>query len=324
MDWDFLIRMLASILAESSPMVYACIGETITEKAGVINLSLDGSILLSAMTGFAVAYTSGSLVLGLLSAMGIGALVALIVVVAGIELRQDQVAVGFILTLLTADLSSFLGNPFVRKPGPEMPHLAIPILKDLPIVGPLFFNHNLFTYGSFILVFLAWFWIFKTGPGLALRGVGERPEAAFARGISVRGVRYLYPLIGGSLVGLAGANFSLSVKLGWSYQHTLGIGWICLAIVIFGGWHPFKAALGTYLFGGLQSLGILFQGVFPTVPIQVFQVAPFVFMIVVLALVGNAHLERMLGLLPGPIGRSLAGFLRFTPPSGLGKPFERE
>ncbi len=214
MDWDFLIRMLASILAESSPLVYACIGETITEKAGVINLSLDGSILLSAMTGFAVAYGSGSLVLGLLSAMGVGALVALIVVVAGIELRQDQVAVGFIMTLLATDLSSFLGNPFVRKPGPEMPHLAIPILKDIPVLGPLFFNHNLFTYGSFALILLAWFWIFKTGPGLAMRGVGERPEAAFARGISVRGVRYIYTMIGGSLVGLAGANFSSERQAG--------------------------------------------------------------------------------------------------------------
>jgi simple sugar transport system permease protein len=324
MDWDFLIRMLASILADSSPLVFACIGETVTEKAGVINLSLDGSILLSAMTGFAVGYGSGSLVLGLLSAMGVGALVALIVVVAGIELRQDQVAVGFILTLLATDLSSCLGNPFVRKPGPEMPHLAIPLLKDIPVLGPLFFNHNLFTYGSFVLILLAWFWIFKTGPGLAMRGVGERPEAAFARGISVRGVRYLYTLIGGSLVGLAGANFSLSVKLGWSYQHTLGIGWIALAIVIFGGWNPFKAALGTYLFGGLQSLGILFQGVLPSLPIQVFQVAPFVFMIVVLALVSNQRLERVVELLPGPIGRSLAGFLRLAPPSGLGKPFERE
>jgi ABC-type uncharacterized transport system permease subunit len=271
-----------------------------------------------------MAYSSGSLTLGLLSAMSVGALVALIVVVAGIELRQDQVAVGFIMTLLATDLSSFLGSPFIRKPGPEMPYLAIPFLKDLPILGPLFFNHNLFTYGSFLLIFLAWFWISKTGPGLALRGVGERPEAAYARGISVRGVRYLYTLIGGSLVGLAGANYSLSVKLGWSYQHTLGIGWIALAIVIFGGWHPFKAALGTYLFGGLQSLGILLQGVLPEMPIQVFQVAPFVLMIVVLALVGNEKLERLLGLLPGPVGRSLAGFLRLVPPSALGKPFERE
>ena len=152
MDWDFLIRILASILAESSPLVYASIGETVTERAGVINLSLDGSILLSAMTGFAVVYWSDSLVLGLLSAMFIGAFVALIVVVASIELRQDQVAVGFVLTLLAADLSSFLGNPFVRKPGPEMPHMAIPLLKDIPILGPLFFNHNLFTYGSFALV----------------------------------------------------------------------------------------------------------------------------------------------------------------------------
>jgi general nucleoside transport system permease protein len=324
MDWEIGIRLLAAILAESSPLIYAAIGETLTERAGVINLSLDGSILLSAMTGFVAAYCSDSLMFGLFAAMVTGALMAFLLLVTSIELGQDQVAVGFILTLLATDLSSFLGNPFVRKSGPEMPHLAIPFLKEIPVLGPLFFNHNGFTYGSFLLVLLSWFWIFKTGPGLELRGVGERPEAAFARGIPVNRLRYVYTLLGGSLVGLAGANFSLSVKLGWSYQHTLGNGWIALAIVIFGGWHPLRVAFGTYLFGTLQSLGSLSQGVFPEMPIQVSQVAPFAFMILVLALVGNEKLEQMAGRLPGPLGRVLTGFWRVSPPSGLGKIFKKE
>jgi ABC-type uncharacterized transport system permease subunit len=324
MDWDFLVRILASILAESAPLVFASVGETLTEKAGVINLSLDGSILLSAMTGFALAYLSGSLVLGFLSAMTVGALVALVVVVANIELRQDQVAVGFVLTLLTTELSSFLGNPFVRRPGPAVPPLPVPLLKDIPVLGTLFFNHNLVTYASFVLVLLAWLWMFKTKPGLELQGVGEHPAAAFARGIHVKRLRYLYTLAGGGLVGIAGASYSLNVKLGWSYQHTLGIGWIALAIVIFGGWNPLRVALGTYLFGALQSMGSVLQGVLPGIPIQLFQVAPFVLMILVLVLVSSEGLERLLGLFPGRFGKSLAGFFRVTPPSSLGKPFERE
>ena len=135
MDTQLVIALLASILADSAPLVIASVGETITERAGVINLSLDGSILLAAMTGFAVAFVTNNLILGFLAAMAVGAVVALIVAVASIELRQDQVAVGFVLTLLCADLSSFLGNPFVRKPGPSVGHLAIPVLKQIPVLG---------------------------------------------------------------------------------------------------------------------------------------------------------------------------------------------
>jgi len=323
-DWAFLIRILAGILAESSPLVYAAVGETLTEKAGVINLSLDGSILLSAMAGFAAAYLSGSLVLGFAVAMLVGAIVALIVAVAGIRLRLDQVAVGFVLTLLAADLSSFLGNPFVRKPGPAVPPLPIPVLRDIPVLGTLFFSHNLVVYGSFIVVIVAWLWMYRTRFGLELQGAGERPAAAFARGIDVNRLRYIYTVIGGALVGAAGASYSLSVKLGWSYNHTLGIGWIALAIVIFGGWNPLRAAFGAYLFGGLQSLGSILQGVLPNVPTQVFQASPFALMIVVLVLVRNESLEAWLARLPGRSGASLARLLRVTPPGALGTRFEQQ
>ncbi len=324
MDWAFLIRIVAGILAESSPLVFASVGETLTEKAGVINLSLDGSILLSAMAGFAAAYVTNNLVVGFLVAMAVGAAVALIVAIAGIALRLDQVAVGFVLTLLTADLSSFLGNPFVRKPGPAVPPLPIPVLKDIPVLGTLFFNHNLVVYGSFVAIIAAWLWMYKTRHGLELQGIGERPAAAFARGINVNRLRYLYTIVGGALVGIAGASYSLSVKLGWSYNLTLGIGWIALSIVIFGGWNPLRAAVGAYLFGGLQSLGSILQGVLPGVPTQIFQAAPFAMMIVVLVLVRSEGLEYWLGRMPGRFGAALASLLRVTPPGALGTRFEQE
>lgn len=324
MDTDLLIRTLSSVLAQSTPLIFAGIGETITEKAGVINLSLDGTILLSAMGGFAVAYLTGNVILGFLAAMVIGAFVALIIAFASITLRQDQVAVGFVLTLLCAELSSFFGNPFVRKPGPSVPHLPIPVLSNIPIVGKLFFDHNVVIYASFLLIIVAWFWIFKTQPGLRVQGVGERPEAAFARGVNANRMRYLYTVLGGALVGAGGAAYSLSVKLGWSHRHTAGNGWIALAIVIFGGWHPVRVAFGAYLFGGLKSLGSILQRVIPGVPTQVFQAAPFALMILALLLVSSEALDRALAYLPTRVRRVLAAALRGSPPAALGTTFVKE
>ncbi|RMF31948.1 MAG: ABC transporter permease [Chloroflexi bacterium] len=319
-----LLRSLASVLAQSSPLVFAGLGETLTERAGVINLSLDGSILLSAMVAFAVAYTTNSLLLGFLAAMVVGALVALLIAFASISLRQDQVAVGFVLFALCTELSSFLGKPFVRKPGPSVPHWPIPLLSDLPIVGPLFFSHNLVVYLSFLLIPATWWWIARTQPGLKLQGVGERPEAAFARGVNVHRLRYLYTVLGGALVGFAGAAYSLSVKLGWSHRHTAGNGWIALAIVIFGGWHPIRVALGAYLFGGLKSLASTLQRVWPQVPTQVFQVAPFALMLLALLLVSSDLLDRLTALLPPKVGRPLRNALRGSPPAALGTAFIKE
>jgi len=319
---SLLVQTIASVLAASSPLVFAGIGETLTEKAGIVNLSLDGSILLAAMAAFAVAMVSGSLVLGIVVAMLVGACIAGIVAYGSIALKQDQVAVGFVLTLLCADLSSFMGNPYVRKPGPSMPHWPVPGLVDIPVLGPILFDHDVLVYLSWLAIIGAWWWIYKTQAGLRLRSVGERPEAAFSRGIAVNRTRYLYTLVGGALVGLAGATYSLSVKLGWSHRHTAGEGWIALAIVIFGGWSPFRVAAGAYLFGALKSLGSILQPVFPGVPTQIFQAAPFALMVVVLLMTSGDALDRLAALLPARARQALAPWLRSTAPAGLGKRFE--
>jgi len=321
---DELIRLLASVLADSSPLVFAAVGETLSEKAGVINLSLDGSLMLAAMAGFAVSYITGDVTLGFVAAMVVGAFVALIVAFAGITLKRDQVAVGFVLTLLCTDLSSFLGTPFVRKPGPSVPYAPIPVLSDIPILGTLLFSHSIIVYASFAVIFLAWFFMFKTQQGLMLQGVGERPEAAFARGANVQRLRYLYTVLGGALVGIGGAAFTLSVKLGWSYHHTQGFGWIALAIVIFGGWHPVRAALGAYLFGGLQTLGSVLQSSVPDMPIQLLQVAPFALMILVLVATNSEGLDRLLDRLPAGHGRWINRMVRGHAPAALGTNFEQD
>ena len=321
---ETLIRLLASIVADSAPLVFAVTGETISEKAGVINLSLDGSMMLAAMVGFAAAYTSGDLTLGFLAGMIVGALVALVVAFAGITLKRDQVAVGFILTLLCTDLSSFLGTPYVRVPGPSVSPAPIPLLSEIPLFGPLLFDQNMVTYLSFLVVAAAWLWMFKTQQGLMLQGVGERPAAAFARGANVQRLRYAYTLLGGALVGFGGAAFSLSVKLGWSYHHTQGFGWIALAIVIFGGWHPVRGAFGAYLFGALQTLGSQLQSTFTSVPIQIFQVAPFALMIVVLLITNNEGLDRLLAYLPRDTARLISRIIRGRAPAALGTNFQQE
>jgi len=322
----FIISTLASIVANAAPIIYASIGETLTEKAGVINLSLDGTILLTAMASFAVAYNTGSVLLGFLCAALIGALIAGIVALASIELEQEQVAVGFVLTLLAADLSSFLGNPYVNLAGPYLQQQPFPLLNRLPIVGDIFFNHNLAIYGSFAVILAAWWWMAKTQPGLRMRGVGERPESAFARGVNVFGVRYVYTLLGGALVGIGGATYSLVVKLGWSHNHTTGNGWIALAIVIFGGWDPWKVAGGAYLFGALRALGSALQRnpAFVNVPTQIFATAPFALMILFLALTSSGLTDRFLELFSPGTQRRLERLIRGRGPAALGKPFQRD
>lgn len=324
MDPDLVIKTMASVVAGATPLVFAGIGETITEKSGVINLSLDGTILLSAMTGFAVAYSTDSVLLGFLAGMAVGAIMALIVAFGSIALGQDQVAIGFVLTLLGAELSSFLGNPYVRLKGPSVPHMPVPFLADIPVLGPIFFNHNWVVYLSYALIVFAWLYIFKTQPGLKLQGIGERPEAAFARGSNVNRMRYLYTAVGGALVGFSGAAYSLSVKLGWSHRHTAGSGWIALAIVIFGGWHPLRVALGAYLFGSLKALSSIFQRVAPGLPSQFFNGAPFALMIVVLLVVSSGWLDRLLIRLPTRLRRTVHDALIGTPPSALGRIFVKD
>ncbi|HEY76872.1 MAG TPA: ABC transporter permease [Thermoflexia bacterium] len=326
MEIEFLVQTLSSLVAAASPVVLASIGETISEKSGVINLSLDGSIALSAMTGFAVAFTTGSVWLGMLAAMAVGALMALVVAFASITLRLEQVAVGFVLAMLGLELADFLGNPFVRKPGPSVPHWPIPYLSEVPILGPILFDQNLVVYLSFLAVVVTWWWIYKTQPGLKLQGVGERPESAFARGVNVNRLRYIYTVVGGALVGLAGASYSLSIKLGWSHRHTFGIGWIALAIVIFGGWDPWRVAAGSYLFGLLKALGSILQRnpAFANVPTQIFSSAPFALMIFALLLISSEGVDRLLALLPPRVARRIDRAIRGRPPGGLGRPFVQE
>jgi simple sugar transport system permease protein len=163
--------------------------------------------------------------------------------------------------------------------------------------------------------------MYKTQPGLRLRGVGERPESAFARGIQVNAVRYLYTVIGGALVGIAGAAYSLDIKLGWSDNHTLGIGWIALALVIFGGWRPVRGALGAILYGATKAIATVLQQSYPEVPVVLFNSFQWLLMLGVLLLVGSGGIQRLIDLAPKWLQRPLAAALRVAPPKALGRAF---
>ncbi len=325
-----LLSTLNAIVASATPLVIASLGETITERAGVINLSLDGSLALAAMLGFAGALVSGSVIVGITVAMIAGALVALLIAFSSIKLRQDQVAVGFVLTLLTADLAQFFGQEYTRIPGETIGRMALPILENIPIVGRVFFDQNPLVYFSYLLAIGLWFWLFRTNAGLAHRAIGERPEAAFARGTRVTRLRYFYTAVGGALVGLAGAAYSLNTKPGWANPPSMqGDGWIALAIVIFGGWHPFRVMLGAYLFTMLRAIsaniqrdGLVLFGQEIEFNFILLNMLPWLLMIITLLLVSSGSVERLVQVMPRPIQRRLRAFLRSNPPDALGVRFD--
>lgn len=321
MDNAQLIAVMASIVLQASPLIIAVCGEILTERSGVVNLSLDGTMLMAAMTAFVVALKTENVWLGFAAAAAVGAAFALIVAFGSIRLGQSQVAIGFVLALLGDDLSAFLGQNYTRMRGTIVPHYGIPVLKDIPVIGPILFNHDVVVYFAMILIVVTWWWLNRTQPGLQLRGSGERPTAAFARGVDVNRVRYLYTILGGALVGLAGAAFSLNVKIGWSDGHIRGMGWIALAIVIFGGWSPIRGALGALLFGATKALATVLQRTFPEVSVVAFNSIPWLLMIFVLLAVGSDYTERFINAMPKGWQRPLRRILRVSPPMALGTPF---
>jgi len=316
-----LIAVLASIILQASPLIIAVCGEIMTERSGVVNLSLDGTMLMAAMTGFVVGLRTDNYWLGFLAAAVIGMIFAGIVAFGSIRLGQSQVAIGFVLALLGDDLSAFLGQNYARQSGVVVPKMGIPLLKDLPIVGPLFFDQNIVVYFAIALIIVTWWWLNRTQPGLRLRGAGERPTAAFARGVAVNRVRFAYTLLGGALVGIAGAAYSLNVKIGWSDGHVRGFGWIALAIVIFGGWSPIRGAFGALLFGATKALATALQRAFPEVSVVTFNTIPWLLMILVLLAVGSDYTERFIKAMPRSWQRPLRRVLRVSPPMALGTAF---
>ncbi len=286
MTYDYAAALFAAVLFAAAPLILAALGETISERAGVINLSMDGTVLLAAMAAFAVARASGNPWIGLVGGAGAGALVALVLAVFGLLLGASELAVGFVLTLFCRELAYFMGHGVARQPGPDLGSLSVPGLSDIPFVGPAVFGQSPVVLVSLAAVAAVWWLLMRTRPGLVLRAVGESPKAAASRGVTVKKVQFLCCLAGGALAGLAGGMYSLSVKPGWGHpQGCEGAGWIALAIVIFGGWKPVRVAFGALFFAAIQVAGIALQDALPGLSGALFQIAPFPVMIVTLLVV---------------------------------------
>src|SRR5690606_38882454 len=263
---DLVVSILSIALAAGTSLVFATIGEILTERSGILNLGVEGMMIMGAVAAFAAAFHSGSAWVGAGVAMIVGGLLALIHAFLTVSLRADKGVSGRALTLFGSGLASFLGQrlgpegaPLVGLRGPRFQDVSLPILGDIPYIGEALFNQDVLVYLMYLFVPLSWFFIYRTRPGLHLRAVGESPQTTDAMGVNVFKLRYLYTVIGGMLVGLGGAHLSLAYTPGWTENLTGGRGWIVIALVIFATWNPMRAVLGALLFGGVNAIQFRLQ-----------------------------------------------------------------
>ena len=309
------IIILQAGVASGTVLLFAALGEVFAERSGVLNLGVEGMMLIGAMTAFSVTIATGNPWIGLLAAMLAAGLISQIHAFIVITLQADQVVSGLALTFLGTGISLVLGEG-LSKAGTValMPNFSIPILSLIPILGPIFFTkQSVLVYIGYLMVPLAWYYINRTRPGLHLRAVGEYPSAADALGINVFRLRYMYIFVGGMLAGLGGTALSLAVAPGWFSELTTGgQGWIAVGLVIFAQWDPVRAALGSYAFGALRRLILDIQG-----PLLLFgfdnpfyynhylgfflQMVPYAFTVIVLVIGSREAIRKRLGA-PAALG----------------------
>lgn len=311
---DFITILQAGV-ASGTVLLFAAIGEVFAERSGVLNLGVEGMMLIGAMSAYSIGVKMGDPWLGVLVAMLFAGIISQIHAFITITLQADQVVSGLALTFVGAGISLVLGEG-LSKAGTVslLPSFTVPLLSQIPILGPIFFkDQNVLVYVGYALIPLAWYYINRTRAGLHLRAVGEYPAAADALGINVFRMRYFYVFVGGALAGLAGATISLAVSPGWfSEMTTGGQGWIAVGLVIFAQWDPVRAAFGSYAFGALRRLILDIQG--PTVLLGLrnpfyynpywgffLQMLPYAFTVIVLVIGSREAMRKRLGA-PAALG----------------------
>ncbi len=299
---ETIAAVLITIIGASTPLVFAAIGELAVEKSGVLNLGVEGMMLLGAVAAFAVALTSGSATLGILAGAGAGAALALVFALLTQTLLANQVASGLALTIFGIGVSALIGRSFAGVPLERLPQLDLPGISDLPIVGPLLFGHDALVYLSILAIPATIWFLERSRAGLVLRAIGENHSAAHALGHPVIKVRYLALLFGGAMAGLGGAYLSLAYTPMWAENMTAGRGWIALALVVFATWRPGRMLLGAYLFGGITVAQLHIQGFGFDIPSQFLSMLPYLATIAVLVAIsadsGRARLNA-----PASLGR---------------------
>jgi simple sugar transport system permease protein len=290
------VSFFAAIVRIATPLLLATLGELINERAGVLNLGIEGIMLLGAMVGFAVGYFTGNLWIGVLAAMAVGAAAGLLMSLLAVVLGVSQHVSGIGMTLLATGLAFYFyrlifGQPAVPPNIVPFAPVPIPLLSAIPFLGPVFFNQTALTYIALLAVPVVSFLLYRTAWGLELRTVGENPRAADAAGISVWGIRTQALVIGGALMGLAGAYLTMAQFNAFTFGVVSGRGWVSIALVVFGLWNPWRCAAGAFLFAALEALQLRLQATnILHLPSQIFLMLPFVFTIVAMAFVSRSAL----------------------------------
>jgi simple sugar transport system permease protein len=301
---NVILGILASGIRLATPYLYAAIGETFGQRSGVLNLGVDGQMLLGAFAGFYLTYQTGNPWLGLLLAILVGAVMGLIMGFITVTLHAEQGISGIGIYLFGLGMSDLLFQKTIGtvETVSGFKPIHIPVLSELPVVGEVLFQHNILVYLAFLLVPISWFVLNKTTLGLKIRAVGENPEAADSLGVSVKGIRYFTCILGGTLSGIAGASLSIALLNVFQQNLTNGMGFIAVALVYFGGWRPLGVMVGSLLFSMVNSLQLWVQVLSIPIPSDIAVMMPYV--LTILALVVAVQ--------------------RVRPPTALTKPFERE
>jgi len=302
---DLVIATLSAAIVAATPIFFATLGAVFSQRAGVLNLGVEGIMLVGAIAGFMASVNTGSLFAGAMGAMFAGLLLGLFFAFLTVTVRANQVVCGLALTIFGSGLSGYIGRPFLGLTAPvTAPKILIPVLSDIPYLGPILFGQDIMVYIVYITVPLACLFIYRTSHGLNLRSVGENPGAADSAGLNVFFLRYLYVCVGCMLSALGGAYISLIYTPSWIENMTAGRGWVAIALVIFARWDPAKALLGAFIFGGVDIIGLRMQALGVTIPAQYMRMLPYLLTILVLILSTKN--------------------MRNAAPAGLGKAYDRE
>lgn len=282
--WDFLIPLFAATVQSGTPILYATLGEMMTEKGGVLNLGVEGMMAVSALAAFWASFVTGSPWLGFLAGGCAGMLMASLHAFVCVTCLGNQVVSGLALTILGGGLTHFLGVPYVGLAAPGFDPFNFPLLSQIPVIGEIFFKHDMLVYVSFLVPVLFWFFFRRTSLGLHVAATGEMPAAAAAAGLKPIRLRYFAIIAGGFLVGLGGAYLSLAYTHLWTNGLSGGRGWIAVALVIFAFWRPGRAVVGAYLFGGVMAFQLRLQAAGTHLPSSLLLMLPYLLTILVLIL----------------------------------------
>jgi simple sugar transport system permease protein len=301
---DMLQAILLTVITAATPLVIASLGELVTERSGVLNLGVEGMMIMGAVCAFAAAHLSGNPYLGIIAGIAGGTVFSLLFGFLTLTLVTNQVATGLALTILGLGLSGMLGESFVGLPGVKLQPIVFPVLSEIPFIGPLLFQQDIIFYMSIALVVgISWF-LFKSRAGLKLRAIGDSHGSAHALGINVIATRYLAIMFGGACAGLAGAQLSLVYTPQWVENMAAGRGWIALALVVFASWRPWRVLAGGYLFGAV-TIGQLHAQAFGLgIPSQLLSAMPYAATIIVLVIISYNRRTTLINT-----------------PASLGKPF---